>query len=263
MHHKKETAIACIGLVSELLFKRKMERREFSKKLLAQRDMKNEPGVYKYYLRMDADTVRELLLLLALYPQQEDTTIRNRIPTEERLVAILRYLATGRSHECLKFSGGISPQSLATIISETRRHIYEVLREKYLKLSDRKYRSLTYSFILTLQIHKTRWQYSNCEGALDGKHIRIVCRKRSGVQVYNYNHFHSKVLMGMVNSYICSSTSIFVNDHLNLPQEDQNIERLNFVFDLHKHVMKQFNKFDPTYENRTYNCQLSKARNVV
>ncbi|KAJ8868639.1 hypothetical protein PR048_030178 [Dryococelus australis] len=269
--------------------KRKMKRREFSKKLLAQRDIYD---VYKHYLRMDADTVRELLLLLALYPQQEDTRIRNRIPTEERLVANLRYLATSRSHECLRFSGGISPQSLATIISETRRHIYEVLREKYLKLSDRKYRSRTYSFILTLQIHKVlieqgdlreklaegtlflnkysitsgnRWYFPNCEGALNGKHFRTVYPKRSGAQVYNHKHFYSKVLMGMVNSYYefvyfdvgnygRNSDGSSRYDHLNLPQGDQNVESLNFVlvadevFGLHKHVMKPFNKAEPTYE---------------
>jgi hypothetical protein len=44
--------------------------------------------------------------------------MRNSIIAEERLTATLRYLATGNSYEDLKFSTGISPQSLGKIIPE-------------------------------------------------------------------------------------------------------------------------------------------------
>jgi len=52
-----------------------------------------------------------------------------------RLVATLRFLATGRSYEDLKFSYAISAQALGKIILETCCAIYEVLRQKYLKVS--------------------------------------------------------------------------------------------------------------------------------
>lgn len=61
--------------------------------------------------------------------------MRISIPPEERLIETLRFLATGRSYEDLKFSTGISAQALGYIIPETCKIIYETLKEKYLKVS--------------------------------------------------------------------------------------------------------------------------------
>ncbi|VEN57307.1 unnamed protein product [Callosobruchus maculatus] len=46
--------------------------------------------------------------------------MRQSISPHERLTATLRFLATGRSYEDLKFSVAISPQALRQIIPETR-----------------------------------------------------------------------------------------------------------------------------------------------
>ncbi|KAJ8969202.1 hypothetical protein NQ314_001873 [Rhamnusium bicolor] len=51
--------------------------------------------------------------------KKQDTVMRESIPPEERLIATLRYLATGQSYESLKFSTGVAPQTLGYIISET------------------------------------------------------------------------------------------------------------------------------------------------
>lgn len=142
-------AITCAGLVSEgFVFKqqRKKKRRAWSKTWLLQRakygDMKllkelkrNEPDDFKNYLRMSADVFDKLLKLVGPYIQKQNTQMRDSIPAEERLIVTLRFLATGRSYECLKFSSGISPQSLGRIIPETCRVIYEVLQKEYMKVS--------------------------------------------------------------------------------------------------------------------------------
>jgi len=60
--------------------------------------------------------------------------MRKAISSHERLTATLRFLATGRSYEDLKFSTIISPQALSSIIPETCEVIYEVLSKKYLKV---------------------------------------------------------------------------------------------------------------------------------
>ncbi|CAH1638886.1 unnamed protein product [Spodoptera littoralis] len=54
--------------------------------------------------------------MITPYLQKQNTRMRNCITAEERLTVTLRFLATGRSYECLKFSYGISPQSLGRII---------------------------------------------------------------------------------------------------------------------------------------------------
>lgn len=45
-----------------------------------------------------------------------------------------------------------------------------------------------------------RWQFPNCLGAIDGKHVRIVAPADSGPQFYNYKGFSSLVLMAVVDN---------------------------------------------------------------
>lgn len=65
---------------------------------------------------------------------KQDIVMRQAIPPEERLIATLRFLATGRSCEDLKFSTGIAAQTLGYIIPATCKAIFDVLRKDYLKV---------------------------------------------------------------------------------------------------------------------------------
>lgn len=67
--------------------------------------------------------------------KKEDTVMRNSISAHERLSVTLRFLATGRSYEDLKFSAIISPQALGKNIPETCEALYKVLRRDYFKVS--------------------------------------------------------------------------------------------------------------------------------
>lgn len=135
-----------------------------------------------------------------------------------------------------------------------------------------------------------RWQFINCGGALDGKHIRIARPPHSGAMYYNYKGFYSIVLMALVNSEykfiwldvgqqgrisdggVFDWTS-FGNDlksnKLNFPAKSDNDMNLEFVligdeaFMLHEHVLKPYSARDLTHERRIYNYRLSRARNVV
>ena len=95
----------------------------------------NNPDDFKNYLRMDANTFDELLNVMRPHLSKQDTAMRRSIPADERLIATLRFLATGRSYEDLKFTTGISAQALGRIIPETCKAVYEVLHKDYLKAS--------------------------------------------------------------------------------------------------------------------------------
>lgn len=110
-------------------------KREYFSHINLLEELKLEPDDWRNYLRMDEDTYLELLILITPLIQHQDTNMRRAITPHERLSATLRFLATGRNYEDLKFSTIISPQALGKIIPETCDAIYKVLNEKFMKVS--------------------------------------------------------------------------------------------------------------------------------
>lgn len=134
----EDDMIALVGLCVVLNKKKKCKRKMWSKKWLTKRneythtrllkDLVGEPSDFRNYLRMDEDAYKQLLLLVTPLIEKKDTVMRKSISPHERLTATLRFLATGRSYECLKYSTLISPQALGKIIPETCEAIYKVLK---------------------------------------------------------------------------------------------------------------------------------------
>ncbi|KAL0829841.1 hypothetical protein ABMA28_003324 [Loxostege sticticalis] len=88
-----------------------------------------EPQEFKIFIRMDRDCFLLLLNLVKPLIKKSDTNYRNSIPAEERFVATLQYLTTGRCLRNLQFSTVISHQLLSKIIPETCETIIKVLNE--------------------------------------------------------------------------------------------------------------------------------------
>ncbi|XP_041983090.1 putative nuclease HARBI1 [Aricia agestis] len=236
---------------------------------------------------MDVSTFNELLKMVTPYLQKQNTRMRNCITAEERLTVTLRFLATGRSYECLKFSYGISPQSLGRIIPETCAVIFNVLKNNFFKFptSEREWLDIGKMF-------DERWQFPNCGGAIDGKHIRITCPADTGALYYNYKNFYCVVLMAIVNANyefifadvgkngrnsdggVFEYTSFWrmlTNDGLHIPEREDNVEKMNYVFladdafPAHEHILKRFSQDESVSNvmNERYNSRHSRARNVV
>ncbi|KAH9375056.1 hypothetical protein HPB48_009877 [Haemaphysalis longicornis] len=60
-----------------------------------------------------------------------------------------------------------------------------------------------------------RWEFPNCLGAVDGKHVQIECPRKSGSLYYNYKGTFSIVLMAVVDSrYLFTLADIGEAGHL-------------------------------------------------
>jgi len=138
------------------------------------------------------------------------------------------------------------------------------------------------------------WNFPNCLGAIDGKHISIQCPPNAGSEYYNYKGFHSIVLQAVVDAnakfiavYIgdygrnCDSGifkesnfgKLLKNNKLNIPQAKKIDPQINdefpFVFvgdeayPLQTNLMRPFPRRNLTNEKRIFNYRLSRARRIV
>ena len=121
---------------------------------------------------------------------------RDSIGSDERLALTIRYLASGDSHRSLSFSYRIGLTTVHRIISETCLALWKALLEmKYLKAPN-----LPHEWMKIANEFERVWNFPNCCGAIDGKHIRIQAPPGSGSLYFNYKHWHSIILLAVVSA---------------------------------------------------------------
>ena len=138
-----------------------------------------------------------------------------------------------------------------------------------------------------------QWNFYNCIGALDGKHIMIRPPPNSGSYYYNYKHHFSIVLMALVDAsyrfiYVdigcngrVSDGGVFKNSTfynkieektLNIPQPSllpgstinaPYVIVADEAFAMTTYLIKPYGQAQLTKEKRIFNYRLSRARRVV
>ncbi|KAM4016591.1 uncharacterized protein ACNLHF_002859 isoform 1-T3 [Anomaloglossus baeobatrachus] len=260
------------------------KRYKYSHMQLLRELQENNPQDFHNFLRMSEESFSLLLERVTPIIQRKNTAMRAAIPADERLAVTLRFLATGRSLQDLHFSSAISRSLLSVLIPETCRAIFHSLRN-YIEFPKtvEEWQKIATDF-------EHLWQFPNCGGALDGKHVRITQPLNSGSYFYNYKGYFSINLMALVNAnyeFIAVDVGMngrvsdggvlehtgfgerLQNGELHLPPNSDTTANLNFVFvgdeafPLHPNLMKPFPQKSLTAERQRFNYRLSRARRVV
>ena len=119
--------------------------------------------------------------------------MREAIPPAERVALTLRFLATGESFHSLLFQFRISRQAISYIVEELCDVIAQVIGERFMQVP-----SSREDWLLISRLFNKRWNFPNCLGAIDGKHIVMGQPADSESHYWNYKGSDSIVLLAVV-----------------------------------------------------------------
>nr|CAI5842891.1 unnamed protein product [Callosobruchus analis] len=114
-----------------------------------------------------------------------------------RLAITLRFLATGDSYKSLMYLFQVSYSTISLIVPEVCEAISSVLKD-YIKVPKDalEWKDVARNF-------EIKWNFPHCIGAIDGKHVQIICPANTGTEYFNYKKTFSIVLMAIVDGNYC------------------------------------------------------------
>ncbi|OWA54281.1 hypothetical protein BV898_18689 [Hypsibius exemplaris] len=264
----------------------RLEASEFQR--LVRRMQAMDEEIHLAYFRVTYQQFQTLLRKVRPYIMHRRNH-RAPISAEERLALTLRILSSGMNQTTAAHSYFMGKTTVHLLLRETCDAIYRVLQPEYLAtptLSD--WEQISADFW-------KKWNYPNCLGAIDGKHVVIKAPNNSGSSFRNYKETFSVILLAVVDAnylfrIISTGTNgkqsdggIFANStfgrkleagDLNIPGPAP-LPRTNIMsphvfvadeaFPLKENLMRPFPGRDLSgnHRNRIHNYRLSRARRPV
>lgn len=252
------------------------------------KEMENiDPEKYLEYLRMSVTSFTELLNLIEPIIMKQDA-VRISISARTRLQICLRYLASGDSMASISFAFRVGVNTVSKIITETCEAIWNILKERV-------FPEITEDlWIKKANDFENMWDFPNCIGAIDRKHMEIQAPTHSGSTYYNYKGTHSIVLIALADAnYMFTIVDIgaegrrsdggilqesklgyyLENNRLNLPKMrsiSENGPEVPYVivgdeaFALTSYMLRPYPRADNlNLHKKVFNYRLSRARRVV
>ncbi|XP_036346244.1 protein ALP1-like [Rhagoletis pomonella] len=245
----------------------------------------NDTEQFKKTVRMSRTMFDHLLGLVG----ERLTKHSNRpsIPAALRLFLTLNYLAHGGSQHMLAISYKMGRSTANKIVLETCEVLWDELGGIYLSIPNRhEWKRIANDF-------NSIWNFPNCVGAIDGKHIILKCPPSSGSLFYNYKGTYSIVLLACcdanytftcidIGAYgsqsdggvLCNSSfgRRLFNNQLDLPEDDILLHStLRFphffvgdaAFPLKSYIMRPYPGIRLSPDRELFNKRLSRARRVI
>ncbi|CAH1969151.1 unnamed protein product, partial [Acanthoscelides obtectus] len=169
-------------------------RKSFGEFYHLYRDARKYPEKFYEYLRMSKESFDLLLSHLDPYLCGIGTNFRERISAEQRLVITLRFLATGESYRSLALHFRLGVATVSNIVNHTCMVIWDTMKSDYLP------KPTQATWHNKSQQYWTKWNFPNCIGSIDGKHIEVKCPSNTGSLYYNYKQYFSILLQALVDA---------------------------------------------------------------
>lgn len=111
-----------------------------------------------------------------------------------RLSLTLRYLASGDNMASLHYLYRVGKSTVPKIIVETTEAIWLTLQSQVLPPP------AVQTWTKIAEDFENKWNFPNCIGAIDDKHVVVQCFKNTGSAFYNYKGTYSTVLLGVCDA---------------------------------------------------------------
>ena len=243
---------------------------------------------YKKFIRVSPELFMELVHRVGPRITKKSTNWRPALEPGLKIAVTLRYLATGNTYKTLQYGFRVSNNTISLLVPETCEAIIDEYSDGHMKCpkTPDEWKEVAEKF-------SSLWNFHNCLGAIDGKHIAIRKPKKSGTNLYNYKGFFSIVLMAVAAAdykYLfvdigangsCADSGVFKETNLYkavmdeyaglpdpepLPNDDCPVN-YSFIgddaFGLRPWLMKPHPSRGLTKQKRIFNYRLSRARRVV
>nr|CAI5842890.1 unnamed protein product [Callosobruchus analis] len=167
-----------------------------------------------------------------------------------RLAITLRFLATGDSYKSLMYLFQVSYSTISLIVPEVCEAISSVLKD-YIKVPKDalEWKDVARNF-------EIKWNFPHCIGAIDGKHVQIICPANTGTEYFNYKKTFSIVLMAIVDGNYCFQ-------YVHIGCQGRMSDGADDAFALTINFMKPYAGQLSQSPERVFNYRLSRARRIV
>ena len=167
---------------------------------LVQELMVEDTRTYKEMMRMDYNCFKHILQLIEPYitPQKSGVSAQRVVTAAERLVLTIRFLAMDETFSSSSLQFRISERAISYIADSMSKAIVSYIGKEYIKLP-----SCSREWLQISETFLSRWNFPNCLGAIDGKHIQIRPPPDTGSEYFNYKKTFSIILLGLImNAYM-------------------------------------------------------------
>lgn len=251
-------------------------------------DLLGFPQKFRDYTRMEIETFEYILSKIQVRLTKQWTNfVKQPITPREKLIITLRYLATGISFNALSYTFRIGRSTAAEIVKETCLAVWDKLHELHMPQPTEEL------FKNVAKDYWEMWNFPNCIGSIDGKHIRIKCPPNTGTMFFNYKKFFSIVLQAVadakckfiaieVGSYgkqsdggIFKSSTLFklmesgeldIPPDCHLPGTNISVPHVlvaDEAYPLLPHVLRPYARRDCSPDEEYFNARFSRARKSV